>query len=397
MPTTLFDVADLYVVTNHGVWRWWSAGDVGELRFRSWDLWVMGPPRFRCACNDSNSSVSAPASESSDTIVIDCARQEDFPNVCTSSIETNVKSSKPLHAEGKGILGRRPTGKPVNPNRPKPVSAGQPNPVSAGQPNLVSAGRSKPVTAGQPNPISAGQPNPVSAGRSKPVTAGQPNPISAGQPNPISAGPPNPVYAGQPNPVSAGDGLLGPRPLNNQPPSTYFHSFTHNNQQIIFLITHNSLYSLYMTSGLKGKTTIKPSAGWPWTKYRMSKSKGSKINGGSKSKSWSFAKGPLGIPKSEMTWEKDRGIVDSGCSRSMSGNKDKLEDFEHFDGGEVTFGGSTVSQICDQTHRVLFTENECLVLSKDFPLPDPSMVILSIPRKHNLYTFSLNELAPQGP
>nr|GFC79788.1 ribonuclease H-like domain-containing protein [Tanacetum cinerariifolium] len=39
--------------------------------------------------------------------------------------------------------------------------------------------------------------------------------------------------------------------------------------------------------------------------------------------------------------EKDKGIVDSGCSRSMSGNKDKLEDFEDFHGGEVTFGGST--------------------------------------------------------
>nr|GFB63169.1 ribonuclease H-like domain-containing protein [Tanacetum cinerariifolium] len=36
-------------------------------------------------------------------------------------------------------------------------------------------------------------------------------------------------------------------------------------------------------------------------------------------------------------------------------------------------------------------------LSKDFPLPDPSMVILSIPRKYKLYTFSLNELAPKGP
>nr|GEZ94191.1 ribonuclease H-like domain-containing protein [Tanacetum cinerariifolium] len=125
---------------------------------------------------------------------------------------------------------------------------------------------------------------------------------------------------------------------------------------------------------------------------------------------------------------KDRGIVDSGCSRSMSGNKDKLEDFESFNGGEVTFGGSTgkisgkgtiktknlnfenvlyveelqhfnlisVSQICDQSHRVFFTKNECLVLFKDFPLPDPSMVILSIPRKHNLYTFNLNELSPKG-
>nr|GEY18066.1 ribonuclease H-like domain-containing protein [Tanacetum cinerariifolium] len=154
--------------------------------------------------NDSISSVSAPASESRDTIVIDCARQKDFLSVCTSSIETNVKSSKTLW-EGK--LGRRPTGKPVNPNRP----------------------------------------NPVFAGRLKPVSVGRPNPVSAGQPNT----------------VSAGDGILSPRPLNIQPKSSYFHSFTHNNQQIIFLITHNSLYSLYLTGGLNGKTATKPSKGWP--------------------------------------------------------------------------------------------------------------------------------------
>nr|GEZ49601.1 ribonuclease H-like domain-containing protein [Tanacetum cinerariifolium] len=195
--------------------------------------------------------------------------------------------------------------------------------------------------------------------------------VSAGQQNIISACQPNLVSVSQPNPVSAGDGILGPRPLNIQPKSTYFHSFTHNNLQIIFSITYNSLYSLYMTGGLNGKTTVKPSAG----------------------------------------------------------NKDKLEDFEDFDGGEVTFGGSIgkisgkgtiktktlnfenvlyvkelqhfnlilVSQICDQTHRVLFTKNECLVLFKDFPLPDPSMVILSISRKHNLYSFNLNKLAPKGP
>nr|GFC36589.1 hypothetical protein [Tanacetum cinerariifolium] len=169
--------------------------------------------------NDSISSVFAPASESRDTIVIDCTRQEDFPSVCTSSIETDVKSSNTL-----------PTGKPVNLNRPKPV------------------------------------------------------------------------YACQPNPVYAGDGILGPRPLNIQPTNTYFHSFTHNNQQLIFPITHTSLYSLYMTGGLNEKTAVKPSAGWPWTKYGMSKTKGSKINGGSKSKSWSYAKGPLGRPKSEMAW-----------------------------------------------------------------------------------------------
>nr|GFB61354.1 ribonuclease H-like domain, Gag-pre-integrase domain protein [Tanacetum cinerariifolium] len=132
--------------------------------------------------NDSISSVFAPASESSDTIVTDCASQEDFPSVYPSSIETDVKYSKTLcnkfrsfnkgshfrkhkscyvcgsylhlikdcdlheqrlvkrHAKGKGILGRRPIGKTVNPNKPKPVSAGQPKPVSAGKPKPVFAG-----------------------------------------------------------------------------------------------------------------------------------------------------------------------------------------------------------------------------------------------------------------
>nr|GEY06652.1 hypothetical protein [Tanacetum cinerariifolium] len=208
------------------------------------------------------------------------------------------------NAEGKGILGIRPTGKPVNLNRPKPVSAGQQKPVYDGPPNLVSTEQQNTVTAGQPNPVSAGHQNPVSADQ------------------------PNTVTAGQPNPVSAGDGILGLRPLNIQPKSTYFHSFTHNNQQIIFSITHNLLYSLYTTGGLNGKTAVKPSTGWSWTKYGISKTMGSKINGGSKSKSW-------------LKKAKDRGIVDSGCSRSMSGNKDKMEDFEYFDGEEVTFGGRT--------------------------------------------------------
>ncbi|GKB36234.1 hypothetical protein Tco_0881176, partial [Tanacetum coccineum] len=36
----------------------------------------------------------------------------------------------------------------------------------------------------------------------------------------------------------------------------------------------------------------------------------------------------------------NRGIFDSGCSGHMTGNKDQLEDFEEFNGGSVTFGGS---------------------------------------------------------
>nr|GFA85172.1 hypothetical protein [Tanacetum cinerariifolium] len=140
-----------------------------------------------------------------------------------------------INAEGKGILGRKPTGKPVNLNRPKPIFAGQQTLVYASPPN------------------------PVSDEQQNTVTAGQQNPVSAGHQNPVSADQPNPVSAGQPNLVSTGDGILGLPPLNIEPKSTYFHSFTYNNQQIIFLITHNSLYSLYMTGRLNGKTAVKPS------------------------------------------------------------------------------------------------------------------------------------------
>ncbi|GJT14731.1 putative ribonuclease H-like domain-containing protein, partial [Tanacetum coccineum] len=92
---------------------------------------------------------------------------------------------------------------------------------------------------------------------------------------------------------------------------------------------------------------------------------------------------------------KNKGIVDSGCSRHMTGNKAYLDEFQDFNGGPVAFGGSrgyitgkgkiktgkldfedvcfvkelqhfnlfSVSQICDKKNKVLFTDSECLVLS----------------------------------
>ncbi|GJT39915.1 putative ribonuclease H-like domain-containing protein [Tanacetum coccineum] len=124
----------------------------------------------------------------------------------------------------------------------------------------------------------------------------------------------------------------------------------------------------------------------------------------------------------------DEGIFDSGCSRSMTGNMERLDDFQEFQGGKVTFGGGegritgkgtirtptldfenvyyvkelqqfnlfSISQICDKKNRVLFTDTDCLVLSKDFMLPDERMVVLRVPRKHNLYTINLNNLSPRG-
>ncbi|GJX57305.1 hypothetical protein Tco_0287202 [Tanacetum coccineum] len=36
----------------------------------------------------------------------------------------------------------------------------------------------------------------------------------------------------------------------------------------------------------------------------------------------------------------DQGVIDSGCSRHMTGNMSYLTDYEEIDGGYVTFGGN---------------------------------------------------------
>nr|GEX74134.1 putative ribonuclease H-like domain-containing protein [Tanacetum cinerariifolium] len=75
----------------------------------------------------------------------------------------------------------------------------------------------------------------------------------------------------------------------------------------------------------------------------------------------------------------------------MTGNKDRLDDFHAFHGGKVTFGGGEGRITGKGT-----IHTECLVLSKDFKLPDDSVVVLKVPRKHNLYTINLNDLSPTG-
>nr|GEY05185.1 ribonuclease H-like domain-containing protein [Tanacetum cinerariifolium] len=55
----------------------------------------------------------------------------------------------------------------------------------------------------------------------------------------------------------------------------------------------------------------------------------------------------------------------------------------------------SVSQICDKKNKVLFTDDECLVLTKEFQLPDESQVVLRIPRRRDLYTFNLSDIQPE--
>ncbi|GJX32062.1 putative ribonuclease H-like domain-containing protein [Tanacetum coccineum] len=125
---------------------------------------------------------------------------------------------------------------------------------------------------------------------------------------------------------------------------------------------------------------------------------------------------------------KNKGIIDSGCSRHMTGNKAYLADYQDINGGPVAFGGSrgyitgkgkiktgkldfedvsfvkelqpfnlfSVSQMCDKKNKVLFTDTECLVLSPDFKLPDENQILLKVPRQNNMYSFNLENIVPLG-
>ncbi|GJR42909.1 putative ribonuclease H-like domain-containing protein [Tanacetum coccineum] len=206
-------------------------------------------------------------------------------------------------------------------------------------------------------------------------------------------------------PFSAGWKNNAARPMT-RPSSHYFQHFSRPGY-------HNHMN---MDEGRWG-TTVKPSAGCSWSIQRPNMQWGSKNNG------------DLHHLHEENLNMNMRfiGIVDSGCSRSMTGNKEKLDDFVKIVGGTVTFGGGdgkitgkgtirtskldfenvyyveelqtfnlfSVSQICDTKNKVLFTDKECLVLSKEFQLPENSQVVLRVPRRNNLYCFNLTDIKPE--
>nr|GEX16656.1 ribonuclease H-like domain-containing protein [Tanacetum cinerariifolium] len=126
---------------------------------------------------------------------------------------------------------------------------------------------------------------------------------------------------------------------------------------------------------------------------------------------------------------KDKGVIDSGCSRHMIEKMSYLSDFKELNGGYVAFGGNpnggkisskgkiktgklefddvyfvkeikfnlfSVSQMCDKKNSVLFTDTEYLVLSPDFKLHDESQVLLRVPRENNMYNVNLKNIVPFG-
>ncbi|GJW29616.1 putative ribonuclease H-like domain-containing protein [Tanacetum coccineum] len=106
--------------------------------------------------------------------------------------------------------------------------------------------------------------------------------------------------------------------------------------------------------------------------------------------------------KGKLLALQNKGIVDSGCSRHMTGNKAYLAEYQDLMVAlllleEVKhFNLFSVSQICDKKNKVLFTDTECLVLSPEFKLPDENQVLLRIPRQNNMHSFNLENIVPSG-
>nr|GEW46772.1 ribonuclease H-like domain-containing protein [Tanacetum cinerariifolium] len=126
---------------------------------------------------------------------------------------------------------------------------------------------------------------------------------------------------------------------------------------------------------------------------------------------------------------KDKGVIDSGCSRHVTGNMSYLTEFKEINGGYVAFGGNpkggkitckgkirtgkldfddvyfvkelkfnlfSVSQMYDKKNNVLFTNTECIVLSPEFKLSDENQVLLRVPRENNMYNVDLKNIVPFG-
>ncbi|GJR20980.1 putative ribonuclease H-like domain-containing protein [Tanacetum coccineum] len=86
----------------------------------------------------------------------------------------------------------------------------------------------------------------------------------------------------------------------------------------------------------------------------------------------------------------DQGVIDSGCSRHMTGNMSYLTDYEEIDGGYVAFGGNPKG-------GKITGKGTIKTGNLDFEnLIDESQVLLRVPRKNNMYSVDLKNIVPKG-
>ncbi|GJZ34064.1 putative ribonuclease H-like domain-containing protein, partial [Tanacetum coccineum] len=100
---------------------------------------------------------------------------------------------------------------------------------------------------------------------------------------------------------------------------------------------------------------VKASTCWVWRPKHKVLDHVSRNNGAS----MSFKRFDYGNPQLEL---QEKGVIDSGCSRHMTGNKSYLSDYEEIDGGFVAFAGNSKG----------------------------------VSRKDNMYSVDLRNIVPQG-
>nr|GEW40334.1 retrovirus-related Pol polyprotein from transposon TNT 1-94 [Tanacetum cinerariifolium] len=96
-------------------------------------------------------------------------------------------------------------------------------------------------------------------------------------------------------------------------------------------------------------------------------------------------KAPKGNPQHAL---KDKGVIDSGCSRYMIGNMFYLSDFKEINGRYVAFGENP------NGGKIFGKDIECIVLSLEFKLSDESQVLIRVPRENNMYNVDLKNIVP---
>ncbi|GKE78969.1 putative ribonuclease H-like domain-containing protein [Tanacetum coccineum] len=112
------------------------------------------------------------------------------------------------------------------------------------------------------------------------------------------------------------------------------------------------------------------------------------------------ASGCWGNPQLEL---QEKGVIDSGCSRHMTGNKYYLLDYKEINSGFIAFGGNfkggnITGKGKTRTGKLDFKDVYFVKELKFnlFTLTDEYHVFLKVPRKDNMYSVNLRNVVPQG-
>nr|GFA95150.1 ribonuclease H-like domain-containing protein [Tanacetum cinerariifolium] len=106
------------------------------------------------------------------------------------------------------------------------------------------------------------------------------------------------------------------------------------------------------------------------------------------------AKAPQGNPHHAL---KDKGVINSGCSRHMTGNMSYLSDFEEINGGYVAFGGNPKGGKITGKGKIrtckLDFDDVYFVKELTFNLFSISQMVH---RENNMYNVDLKNIVPSG-